>query len=99
MEDDKAMEIAETLADNSDVVVIGEIGSGQSQSNYAYALQKALAMGTLAHSMMSGMFPSMDKLFREKPKSECLLPGCENKTSHNKGYCSAECFKKSKLTK
>lgn len=25
-----------------------------------------------------------------KPTRKCLLPGCENQTSHNGGYCSAE---------
>ena len=27
---------------------------------------------------------------REKPKTVCLLPGCEETTTHNGGYCKAE---------
>ena len=26
----------------------------------------------------------------EKPLKKCLLPGCENMTRHNGGYCCAE---------
>ncbi len=33
---------------------------------------------------------------KSKTISKCLLVGCEEYTSHNKGYCSPECFKKSR---
>ena len=36
---------------------------------------------------------------RAKQKTICLLPECENLTDHNKGYCSPDCFKKSKETR
>jgi ribosomal protein L37E len=31
-----------------------------------------------------------------KPKLKCRRDGCNNLTYHNKGYCSAACFKASK---
>lgn len=31
-----------------------------------------------------------------KPNVQCRLPGCTKFANHNKGYCSAACFKASK---
>lgn len=37
----------------------------------------------------SGPLPIMPQ-WKENPKRECRLPGCDILTSHNGGYCSAE---------
>lgn len=56
----------------------------------------------LAMGMMESMSPELNyhlksdlmrpvrRLFREKPYKECILPGCEETTNHNGGYCCAE---------
>lgn len=40
--------------------------------------------------MLGGGLPPMERKFKKK----CLLPSCDTLTSHNGGYCSAECCKK-----
>ena len=90
------------MKDDKDEFVIASSGSGRSMrgETYAYALAKAVGMSSLASSMGFGLFPEINKLYRgDKPKTKCLNPECKNMTSHNKGYCSADCFKKSRVKK
>lgn len=94
--DDEAMMIAERVAEIRGADKVDIVGNGNTSDNYKYALDRAIAMSSLASSLGFGLFPSIGSRFREKPKSKCLLSGCENMTAHNKGYCSAECFKKSR---
>lgn len=50
----------------------------------------ALLFSTL--SILSGGLPNIEP----KHKKKCLFHNCDNLTSHNGGYCSAECCKKHK---
>lgn len=42
-------------------------------------------------------FPYPFSIPEKRKKAKCKIPTCENLTSHKKGYCSATCFKASKV--
>ena len=58
---------------------------------------------TAASAMLAGGYGgygrSMMSYPRVKELPKCLLPSCDNVTSHKKGYCCAEHFKESKANK
>ena len=44
----------------------------------------------LAATAISGYIGGATFYDPPKPKRKCLLPGCDNLTAHNGGYCCAE---------
>lgn len=57
---------------------------------------KGMGMSSMAAlmAMMGGGFGDVDgrlpRELRDKPTSQCKLPGCEERTSHNGGYCCGD---------
>jgi len=50
----------------------------------------------MAFSAMCPMPGFKQRIYEEKKPKNCSLPGCDNKTFHNGGYCCAEHCKKHK---
>ena len=51
----------------------------------------SLMAGMFAHMGGESLFPSsVRKLLKERVGKKCSLPGCENMSYHNGGYCCAE---------
>lgn len=78
----------------------GGRGSGYEMAEHARLMSELEAMliistietgmpsmfrNSLARQLERSLYPS------QKPTRECLLPGCQNQTQHNGGYCCADC--------
>jgi hypothetical protein len=58
--------------------------------NYFLSSLYGMGLSNLHPSIRDEMTRPLRRFLRGRPYKKCLLPGCENKTDHNGGYCCAD---------
>ena len=73
-------------ADEKQILVVDDRMHANSRT--LAALDAALApIGMSVRSVIADAIPNK---WKKRPKSKCILPGCEMMTNHRGGYCCAE---------